>query len=153
MSCLNSILCGVYILGSYAHLPPLLHPWSLPPSDPRDIYYLAFLLTLNLPFEASSFPSLLGIMPHPLHHWLLPFLWRLASFVWNTPLHVCLSVITLTLVIPRSLPWCLSCTHILKPPLPFQFKSVVLPLPALVRSLFLCRVASLSFCLISPLPS
>jgi hypothetical protein len=31
------------------------------------------------------------------------------------------------------------------PPLPFQFKSVVLPLPALVRSLFLCHVASLVF--------
>jgi hypothetical protein len=49
---------------------------------------------------------------------------------------VCLSVITLTLVIPRSVPWCLSCTCILKLPLPFQFKSVVLPLPALVRPLF-----------------
>jgi hypothetical protein len=49
---------------------------------------------------------------------------------------VCLSVITLTLVIPWTLPWCLSCTCILNLPLPFQFKSVVLPLPALVRPFF-----------------
>jgi hypothetical protein len=33
-SCLNSILCGIYILGSYAHLPPLLHPFSLLPLEP-----------------------------------------------------------------------------------------------------------------------
>jgi hypothetical protein len=59
-SCLNSILGGTYILGSYAHLPPLLHPCPLSPSDPRDIYSLAFLLTLNLSFEVSSFPSMFG---------------------------------------------------------------------------------------------
>jgi hypothetical protein len=58
---------------------------------------------------------------------------------------MCLFVITLTHGIPRSVPWCLSRTRILKLPLPFQFNSVVLPLPALVRSLFLCRVASLIF--------
>ncbi len=57
-SCLNSILCGTYILGSYAHLPPLLHPCPLSPLNPRDIYALAFMLTLNLPFKASSFSSL-----------------------------------------------------------------------------------------------
>jgi hypothetical protein len=38
------------------------------------------------------------------------------------------------------------------PPLPFQFKSVVLPMPLLVVPFFLCHIASLSFCLISPLP-
>jgi hypothetical protein len=37
-SCLNSTLCGIYILGSYTHLPPLLHPCLLSPLDPRDIY-------------------------------------------------------------------------------------------------------------------
>jgi hypothetical protein len=70
---------------------------------------------------------------------------------------VCLFVITLTLVIHRSLPWCLSCTCILKLPLPFEFKSVVLPLLALVRSLFLCHVASLvltqSLDVLSPITS
>jgi hypothetical protein len=73
-SCLNSILCGIYILGSYAHLPPLLHPCPLSPLNPRDTYALVHMLTLNLPFKASSFPSLFGIMPHPLHRWLLPLL-------------------------------------------------------------------------------
>jgi hypothetical protein len=57
-SCLNSILGGTYILGSYAHLPPLLHPCPLSPLNPRDIYALTFMLTLNIPFETSSFPSL-----------------------------------------------------------------------------------------------
>ena len=49
-SCLNSILCGIYILGSYAHLPPLLHPCPLSPLNPRDTYALAHMLILNLPF-------------------------------------------------------------------------------------------------------
>jgi hypothetical protein len=57
-SCLNSILCGTYILGYYAHLPPLLHPCSLSPLNPRDIYALALMLTLNPPFKATSFSSL-----------------------------------------------------------------------------------------------
>jgi hypothetical protein len=47
------------------------------------------------------------------------------------------------LAIPRSLPWCSSYTHILKFSLPLQFKSVFLPLPALVRTPFLYHVASL----------
>jgi hypothetical protein len=55
-SCLNSILCGIYILGSYAHLPPLLHPYPLSPLNPRDTYALVHMLTLNIPFKASSFP-------------------------------------------------------------------------------------------------
>jgi hypothetical protein len=95
-------------------------------------------------------------MPHLLHHWLLSFLLCLASLSKIHP-WLCLSVITITLVIPWSLPWCLSCTFILKPPLPFHLKSVVLPLPALVRSIFLCRVASLvltrSFGVILPVTS
>jgi hypothetical protein len=57
---------------------------------------------------------------------------------------LCLSVITLTLVIPWSLPWCLSYTYILKSPLPFHFKSDVLPISLLFVPFFLCRVASLA---------
>jgi hypothetical protein len=57
-SCLNSTLCGIYILGSYTHLPPLLHPCPLLPLNPRDTYALAHILILNVPFKASSFSSL-----------------------------------------------------------------------------------------------
>jgi hypothetical protein len=67
-SCLNSTLCGIYILGSYTHLPPLLHPCPLLPLNPRDTYALAHMLILNLPIKACSFLSLLRIMPHLLHH-------------------------------------------------------------------------------------
>jgi hypothetical protein len=49
-SYLSSILYGIYILGSYANLPPLLHSCLLSPSNPCDIYALTFTLTLNLPF-------------------------------------------------------------------------------------------------------
>jgi hypothetical protein len=59
-SCLNSILYGTYIICSYAYLPPLLHPCPLPPLNPCNIYTHVFTLTLNLPFEASSFASLFG---------------------------------------------------------------------------------------------
>ena len=41
-SCLNSILCGIYILGSYTHLPPLLHPCPLLPLKPS--WYLCHCL-------------------------------------------------------------------------------------------------------------
>jgi hypothetical protein len=58
MSCPNSILCGTYILCSYADLPPLLHPCPLPPLNPCNIYTHIFMLTLNLPFKASYFSSL-----------------------------------------------------------------------------------------------
>jgi hypothetical protein len=57
-SCLNSTLCGIYILGSYTHLPPLLHPCPLLPLNTRDTYALAHVFILNLPFKACSFPSL-----------------------------------------------------------------------------------------------
>ena len=57
-SCLNSTLCGIYILGSYTHLPPLLHPCPLLPLNPRDTYALAHMLILNLPFKACSFSLL-----------------------------------------------------------------------------------------------
>jgi hypothetical protein len=60
MSCLNSILYGTYIL---CIMPIYLLPFILVCyylENPRDIYAFAFLLTLNLPFEASSFPSLFG---------------------------------------------------------------------------------------------
>jgi hypothetical protein len=67
-SCLNSILCGTCILCSYAHLPPLLHPCSLSPLNPRDIYSLALMLTLNLPFKVFSFPPLLEDNASPIHH-------------------------------------------------------------------------------------
>jgi hypothetical protein len=40
---------------SYAHLPPLIHPYLLSPLNPCDTYALAHMLTLNLPFKASSF--------------------------------------------------------------------------------------------------
>jgi hypothetical protein len=58
MSCPNSILCGTYILCSYADLPPLLHPCPLPPLNPCNIYTHIFMLTLNLPFKASYSSSL-----------------------------------------------------------------------------------------------
>jgi hypothetical protein len=57
-SCLNSTLCGIYTLGSYTHLPPLLHPCPLLPLNPRDTDALAHMLILNLPFKACSFSSL-----------------------------------------------------------------------------------------------
>jgi hypothetical protein len=40
--------------------------------NPRDIYALAFLLTLNLPFEASSFPSLFGDSASPTSSFTAP---------------------------------------------------------------------------------
>ena len=114
-------------------------------------------LPWTYPLKTPLFHPCSGIMPHLFHNWLLPLLWHLASFVSNTFFVVWLSVITLTLVFPQSLPLCLSWTCILRPPHPFQFKSVVLPLPALVRSLFLYRVASLvltrSFDVLSPVTS
>jgi hypothetical protein len=130
MSCLNSILCGIYILGSYAHLPPLLHPCPLSPLNPRGTYALAHMLILNLHFKATSFSSLSEDNTSPTSPLIaFPSLMPHRFFFLNTSFVVCLSVITLTLVILRSLLWCLSCTCILKPPPPISFQECCLTPP------------------------
>jgi hypothetical protein len=73
--------------------------------NPRHIYALAFLLTLNLPFEAPSFPSL--FKDNALIYFIIgcsPFFDTLQVLSKIHSLVVCLFVITLTLVIHRSLP-------------------------------------------------
>ena len=131
-SCLNSILCGIYILGSYAYLPPLLHPCPLSPLNPCNIYTLTFTLTLNLPFKASSFPSLFEDNASPTSSLTTP--------PCLTPCKFCLKYIMCCVFVCYHLNPChpltftLMLTCILMPPLPFQFKSVVLPVPLLVVS-------------------
>jgi hypothetical protein len=142
-SCLNSILGDTYILGSYAHLPPLLHPCPLSPSDPRDIYSLAFLLTLNLSFEVSSFPSMFGDNASSISSLTAPSSLTRCKFCLKYILccvfaryqpHPCHpSIFTLMLI---------SYLHFKASSL-VLVQECVLPLPALVRSLSFCRIASL----------
>jgi hypothetical protein len=108
-----------------------------------NIYALAFLLTLNLPFKASSFSSLFEDNASPTS--------PLIASPSLMPCKSCIKYILCCMFVRYHLNPChpLIFTLVLimypyfKASLPFQFKSVVLPLPALVRSLFLCRVARL----------
>jgi hypothetical protein len=80
-SCLNSILCGTYILGSYAHLPPLLHSGLVSPLTLVISIPLPSCLLWTYPLKPPLFhpcsrimPHLIQrIMPHLIHHLLLPF--------------------------------------------------------------------------------
>jgi hypothetical protein len=98
--CGRTLNTDMYILGSYTHLPPLLHPCLLSPLNPRDIYDLAFLLTLNLPFKASSFPSLFEGNASPTSSLTASPSLTPCKFCLKTLCVVCLFVITLTLVTP-----------------------------------------------------
>jgi hypothetical protein len=150
-SCLNSILCGTCILCSYAHLPPLLHPCLLSPLNPRDIYSLALMLTLNLPFKISSLPPQSKNCNLPTFPWSYPLPCHLRAF--NSILCCAfalyylylshLSIFTLMLILYLHF----------KSPSPVSVQDCCLTHSALGRSLFICRIASLSFCSISPLPS
>jgi hypothetical protein len=151
-SCLNSILCGTYILGSYAHLPPLLHPCPLSSLNPCNIYTLTFTLILNLPFKASSFPSLFEDNVSPTSPLIAP-----PSL---TPCKFCLKCTLCCMFVYYHVNPChplifnlmlIAYLHF-KASSPISVQECCLTHPALGRSLFLCHVPSLSFCLISPLP-
>jgi hypothetical protein len=151
-SCLNSTLCGIYILGSYTHLPPILHPCPLLPLNPRDTYALAHMLILNLPFKANSFSSLFEDNASPTSPLIAPPSLTSCKF--------CL----------KYTPSCVFVCYHLNPCHPSIFTSMLIPYlqfkacsPISVQecclthldlgsSLFLCRIAVLSFCLISLLP-
>jgi hypothetical protein len=136
---------------SYAHLPPLLHPCLLSPLNPRDIYSLALMLTLNLPFKISSLPPQSKNCNLPTFPWSYPLPCHLRAF--NSILCCAfalyylylshLSIFTLMLILYLHF----------KSPSPVSVQDCCLTHSALGRSLFICRIASLSFCSISPLPS
>ena len=114
---------------------------------------LSSYLPWTYPLKPPLFHLCSRIMPHLFHHWLLPLLWHLASFVQNTS-GVCVFVCyhfnpchpsTFTLMLIMYLYF--------KASSPISVQECCLTHPALVRSLFLCRDASLSFCSILPLPS
>jgi hypothetical protein len=136
---------------------PSPFPFTGPILTPSFTILISFVLCLftsfHTPLSIITFKTLVIFMPlsscliwtyllkHPLLHPSLrnngsptspvvayPSLTPYKSCL-NTSFVVCLSIITLTLVIPWSLPWCLP--TFLKPPLPFHSKSDVLPISLL----------------------
>jgi hypothetical protein len=119
--------------------------------NPSNIYTLTFKLTLNLPFKASSFPSMFRDNASP----TLP----LVASPYLTSCKSCLKYILCCVFVYYHLNPCHPSTFTLmfilyqhfKAPSPISVQECCLTHPALGRPLFPCRVASLSFCLISPL--